>query len=845
MEPQRETLFLGFYNWAVFVAPRKKDRKNMKHRIVLLLLVICCSLQLNAQERRIQENGKTYLIHVVQKGETIFSLSKAYELDKKELLNANPDLIFGLKTGQELRIPVEETILEEPLLEPQKEELPKFHTYRVKRRDGLHFIAKRYHVEVEDILKYNPDLDEERLKRGMKLAIPDADDLKRIREEQKQRQAQAKAQKEKKSTPVIKTHRVSGEETLYSIAKKYNRSIASLLEANPEAKNGLPIGLVLTIPEEKAQVKAEDVKDQGFFIHLVETGETFWALEREYHVARDVLEKYNPALANGLQAGLRIRIPVSEELPDIEVEPVNDDAFVKHQVKKGETLYSISNHYQIKISDLKKSNPVLAYRGLMAGEFILVPKAIQSQESVMTRQPEEKVVEDARSLEREEELEPVERIRPLRHAIQVVHRELPEVCKPDYTAAYEKYDVALLLPLYLKENETVNRIPVTREEMLQDSLWMSQFEDASQLPEDTFKIREDVIVYPRSENFIQFYEGVLLAVDSLKKAGMKIELHVFDTNQEYAVVDSLVQLDLFRELDLIIGPVFPNLQKPVADFAYQNRIPMVSPLSSAGNFESSNPWYFKVNPTKDYLVRQTADYIGEEYFNKNLIVLEMGEYKHLDEATLVNLCREKFFSTGFLEGDREVRFHEYNFKREGYWGLRRILSKTRENVFIIPSETEAQVSVAVSNINSLSEDFPVTLVGISNFQRYKSIQPDYFHHANLHLLSPYFIDYYAPLTNRFIQDFRENFSGEPTQFSFQGYDVAYYFMSALFQYGKDFKDCLPYHHVDLTQGEFYFDQVNRYGGYMNRGLFVVNYLKNYEVGIDGVVGTPNVLVTEN
>lgn len=813
----------------------------MKHRIVLLLLVICCSLQLNAQERRIQENGKNYLIHEVQKGETIFSLSKAYNLDKKELLNANPDLIFGLKTGQELRIPVDEIEKEEPLLEPQKEELPKFHTYRVKRRDGLHFIAKRYHVEVEDILKYNPDLREEGLKRGMKLSIPDADDLKRIREEQKQRQAQAKVEEEKKSTPVTKTHRVSGNETLYSIAKKYNRSIAAILEANPDAKNGLPIGMVLTIPEEKEQVKEEDVKKQGFFIHLVETGETFWGLEREYRVTRDVLEKYNPALANGLQAGLRIRIPVSEELPDIEVEPVNEDAFIKHQVKKGETLYSLSNHYHIKISDLKKSNPVLAYRGLMAGEFILVPKAVQPQEAVVVDQPEE----NERSLKREEEPEPVEHIGPLRHTIQVVHRELPETCKPDFTAAYEKYDVALLLPLYLEANDTVNHLPVTREEMLQDSLWMSQFEDASQLPEDTFKIREDVIVYPRSENFIQFYEGVLLAVDSLKRAGMKIELHVFDTNQEYAVVDSLVKLDFFRELDLIIGPVFPNLQESVADFAYQNRIPMVSPLSSAGNFEDSNPWYFKVNPTKDYLVRQTADYIGEEYFNKNLIVLEMGEYKHLEEATLVDLCREKFFSTGFLEGDSEVRFHKYNFNHEGYWGLRRILSKTRENVFIIPSETEAQVSVAVSNINSLSEDFPVTLVGLSNFQRYRSIQPEYFHHANLHLLSPYFIDYYAPLTNRFIKDYRDNFSAEPTQFSFQGYDVAYYFMSALYQYGKDFKDCLPYHHVDLTQGEFYFDQVNRYGGYMNRGLFVVNYFKNYEVGIDGIVGTPNVLVTEN
>ena len=805
----------------------------MKNRVLIILFVIFCSLKLNAQERKIHENGKSYLVHVVEKGETIFSLSQAYSIDKKELLNANPDLIFGLKTGQELRIPVAETSLQEVVPQAKQDELPSFQTYRVKRKDGLHFIAKKYHVKVDDILEYNPDLKEDGLEKGMQLLIPDADDLKRIRDAKKQK---------KEVTETIgfsaKTHRVTGDETLYSISKKYNRSISSILEANPEAKNGLPIGMILTIPGQQNTMNPEVVTQNGFFTHLVETGETFWGLERKYHVTRDVLEKYNPALENGLLAGLRIKIPVSEELPDIQVEPLHEDAFEKHKVKRGETLYSLSNAYNVKISEIKKINPMLNYRGLMADETILIPKEVEVVADQFVE--ENKPVINEQLVDETVESEPVDQ----EHAIQIITSELPEHCRPNFTAAYEKYDVALLLPFFLEANDSVNHIHMSKDEMLLDSTFMSQFADPEELPEDTFKIRDEQIIYPRSENFMNFYEGVLLAVDSLKQAGMKVELHVFDTNQKQAVVDSLVQLDLFRKLDLIIGPVFPNLQGPVADFAYKNHIPMVSPLSSSGNFEENNPYYFKVNPTKEYLVRQTADYIGEEYFNKNLVVLEMGEYDHLPEAALVDLCREKFFSTGFSNTDGEVRFHEYNFNAEGYWGLRRILSKTRENVFIIPSETEAQVSVAVSNINSLSEDFPVTLVGMSNFQRYRSIQSEYFHHTNLHLLSPYFVDYHSLLTNRFIQNFRTNFAAEPNQFSFQGYDVAFYFMSALFQYGKDFTDCLAYHHVNLNQGEFYFEKVSRYGGYMNQGVFVLDYKKNYEVTVDGVEGVPSLLLTD-
>ncbi|WP_430973968.1 LysM peptidoglycan-binding domain-containing protein [Sunxiuqinia rutila] len=811
----------------------------MKNRIIITLLVFFLGFQLYAQERRIQEDGQTFLIHVVEKGETIFSLSKAYSVDRKDLLNANPSLIFGLKTGQELRIPVAEsteTVAPKTEEQPQLDELPSFHSYRVKRKDALHFIAKSFNLEVADIVKYNPQLEEKGLKRGQTLLIPDANDLKRIRENREARRARA----EQEVTAPVTKHRVVGDETLYSIAKKYNCSIADLIKANPKVKESLRIGMELTIPEKAFEAVTDVPAGEEFFIHLVESGETFWRLEREYHVTRDVLEKYNPALEHGLQAGLRIKIPVTEEVPDIQVAPVNEEAFTKHVVARGETLYSISNQYQVKITSIKKSNPVLGYRGLMAGETILIPNEVEAA-------PQPMVAEEALEEEEPEEMpreEAPARLQPLDYSVQVVAQERPLACEASDQARFKKYDVALLLPLYLEANDTVNRVRMTKEQMLQDADFMSQFASPEELPADTFKIRNEKIIYPRSENFVHFYEGVLLAVDSLQRAGMNVQLHVFDTNQKQAVVDSLIRLDVFQEVDLIIGPVFPELQGPVADFALRNQIPMVSPLSSAGDFETRNPWYFKINPTKDYLVRETADYIGEEYFNKNLIVLEMGEYKHLPEATLVDLCREKFFASAFLEGDRDVRFQEYNFSREGYWGLRRILSKTRENVFIIPSATEAQVSVAVSNINSLAEDYPVTLVGLSNFQRYNSIQPEYFHHTNLHLLSPYYINYQAPLTNRFVESFRRNFSAEPNQFSFQGYDVAYYFMSALFQYGENFTDCLPYHHVALNQAEFYFDRVSRYGGFMNRGLYILNYKHNYEIAVDGLEGIPSLLLTE-
>ncbi|MBK5203718.1 MAG: hypothetical protein JJE45_08370, partial [Prolixibacteraceae bacterium] len=143
------------------------------------------------------------------------------------------------------------------------------------------------------------------------------------------------------------------------------------------------------------------------------------------------------------------------------------------------------------------------------------------------------------------------------------------------------------------------------------------------------------------------------------------------------------------------------------------------------------------------------------------------------------------------------------------------------------------LSVAITNLNTLTEEgFPITLIGLSDYQRYKSIQTEYFYHTNLNYLSSYFIDYKSYSVNNFIHKFRNNFFAEPDNFSFQGYDVAFYFMNALKNYGHSFLENLPYLKVELLQDNFIFKKQSETGGYINEGLFVVKYSPDYrECGI--------------
>jgi hypothetical protein len=81
-----------------------------------------------------------------------------------------------------------------------------------------------------------------------------------------------------------------------------------------------------------------------------------------------------------------------------------------------------------------------------------------------------------------------------------------------------------------------------------------------------------------------------------------------------------------------------------------------------------------------------------------------------------------------------------------------------------------------------------------------------------------------------------NFGTEPNSYGLQGFDVAWYFLNALYLYGKDFENCLPYMNTKLLQGNYSFKKVSQSGGFMNEGVSVISYNRNFEVERKGVIG---------
>jgi len=604
-------------------------------------------------------------------------------------------------------------------------------------------------------------------------------------------------------------HTVKKSETVFSLCQKYKVTQKEILQANPGLTAVLQAGATIKIPVKKVEanesVKVEVAKpaqvDTEVYYHKVAKKQTIFSIAKQYGLTANDLIRFNPELTNGLLIGQILKIPVKTVSQPAEPITVQQSS-TKYKVERGETLFSLAARFGVEVTELKNANPSLFSRSLEAGETILIPAKSELKSNVSETQNSSVFkVEEPVSL---------------------------GDCNPISGKKTQKYKVGLLLPFYLAGNDRVNPTNIDR------ALLMSKIKMNSQpiaASGDTTAAVGLSNIDSKIVGFLEFYEGALLAIDSLQSLGMNIELDVFDASSQQ-MVNALIQLEEFRDLNMIIGPVYPELQENVAAFAAKNRIPMISPLSPIGNFELNNSWYFKVNPTKEFQMEQTANYIGSEFSDKNFILLQLSGNSSSGEAKLAQMSVEKLGG----QSGRNL-FHEYNFQKQGVNSIKPILTETGENVFFIPTDNEAQVSVAVTNLNALAENYNIVLMGTPTLTKLKSIQTENFHRVRLRYLSHYFIDYNKPLVRRFVSRYRETFSAEPTQFSHQGFDVAYYFLSALYRYGKDFRNCLPEYQMEMTQMFFDFRKVSPMGGFMNNGLFVTAYERNFDILNYGTLGT--------
>ncbi|MDZ7606373.1 MAG: LysM peptidoglycan-binding domain-containing protein [Cyclobacteriaceae bacterium] len=148
-------------------------------------------------------------------------------------------------------------------------------------------------------------------------------------------------------------HKVIAGETLYSISRKYTVSVQSIKEANTGITDNLKLGQTLLIP------MANEQAANGSKTHVVKQSETLFSISRQYNASVADIRKWNSLTDDNLSVGQKLVIKtsgtettrVTQSETGLTVSPAASGR-TTHRVAASQTLYSISRMYNVSTEDI-------------------------------------------------------------------------------------------------------------------------------------------------------------------------------------------------------------------------------------------------------------------------------------------------------------------------------------------------------------------------------------------------------------------------------------------------------------------------------------------------------------
>ncbi len=514
------------------------------------------------------------------------------------------------------------------------------------------------------------------------------------------------------------------------------------------------------------------INGQKFYLHTVEKGQTLFAIAKFYK--RDVNDVVidNPEAIDGIKPGQILKIQVEKK--KVGELTVNDTSnYILHKVEKSQTLYSISKQYGVSIDKLRVLNPELS-EGLKTGQILKIPsakKAVAETTTITTTNA------------------------PLTHtsnAADTVAADRSSLGYNNYQGEKkDEYNIAFFLPFHADEANSI---------------------DLDKL------IRGDAEFPSKTTVALQFYEGALLAIDSLKKQHLNAKIFVFDADdRDSATIANLLKKPELASMDLIIGPLYGSGFIPVAAFAKEHSIAIVSPFTQVNKILFNNPYVSKASPSVTMQVEQMAHFVVDTFRTQNLILVNNSNPKEVSFFNAFkNTANAELLKAGLLAADSVKLAY-------GLGNVQSMLSTAKVNVIILPSNNQSYVTEFITSLNSFKDKYKIVLFGLQNWMNYDNLDFEYLTNLSLHIPSNTFVDYKDLQTQHFIKTYRAKYKTEPEIYVFQGFDITYSFMSLLQKEGTGFLKLLSETKFKGLGSTYSFSQFPADSGFENKSVYILKY----------------------
>ena len=570
----------------------------------------------------------------------------------------------------------------------------------------------------------------------------------------------------------------------------------------------------------------------GHFTHTVTKGQSLYSISSMYNVSIADIVKMNPGSDAGIRDGQTLKIPQTDA----------ENQVVFHTIQAGETLYKLSVKHGVSVERICRANPGLSVKNFRVGQVIAIPPKGKASSEVKAQTPVE--TPQVQTPPKSEPLKPkcremhkIERketVYSISRMYGITEDELI-AANPEIKDKKLKRGKFLCIP-YKKEAEGVT--PKTPAQQEDSTLTDAQLFDKNKKESKKFSTIKAALVLPfntdgtgtRDEQvrMVEYYEGFLMAVDSLKRKGLSFDLYTYDSGKTTASVNAILNKPEMKDMDIIFGPAHVDQVKPMADFAAKNNIRLVIPFTSKGEDVFNNSSVFQINTPQSYLYSEVYEHYFRKFPNAHVVFID-AETGHTDKDDFIKGLKEEMKS-------RQIAFKELKGENINPEGMKLVVDSLRENVIIPTSGKSVVLTKVLPQLVITSREHPnydMKLFGYPEWQTYTDDHLSSFFELNTYFYSSFYTNNLFPEAIRFTQAYRKCFSKDMAntfpKYGMLGFDTAFFFLQGLHKYGSNFEESMNQMQVTPIQTGFKFERVNNWGGFINRKVFFVNFTKNYEL----------------
>lgn len=525
--------------------------------------------------------------------------------------------------------------------------------------------------------------------------------------------------------------------------------------------------------------------------------------------------------------------------------------YYSHVVAERQTMFSISKAYNVTQDEIYDANPGLRENGLKKNSIIMIPVQSAVKETPVKKAVETQKAEVRKNDVIQQEMTQEVKVQTDEAPVQKAHTVRWYETLKDIAAKYKVSEEAIIAINNLPDRKVKNRqkliIPTQEYAM---SLAQSHAEEEGKQENDDYESMDLEIAFDideeedtvnvitqrkikatlllplkatgntASKSNMDFYSGVLLAARELGESGINIDLNVYDVaNGAFGTTRHELESS-----DIIIGPVAASDISRLYSTAPRLKA-LISPLDpKAEELTEIYSSMIHAPASRKIQYQDVAQWIKEDIMpGDRVIVISEKEARKGDEGKQICAAIDSAylaytpFSYSILEGRKIQEPLEAKMTAEGV------------NRVVIASDSEAFVNDVIRNLNlTIHNKFNVILYAPAKIRTFETIEIENFHNTNLHTSLTYYIDYNDEAVKTFIRKYRTLFKTEPTQFAFQGYDVARYFMGLCAKYGEDWMNNAE--KASMLQSTFELKPSGN-GGQTNVGIRRIVYSKEYSIEV--------------